>query len=85
MSLGPGMNIRSWFQRPLMTAVDGFVLSGLDFSGEAADSEAEDGTGGEPARAAPWAPEEAGPSAPEEASPWEPGPAWPSGPAEACP
>ena len=53
MSLGPGMNIRSWFHRPLMTAVDGFVLSGLAFSGETADSEAEDGTGGEPARAAP--------------------------------
>ena len=53
MSLGPGMNIRSWFQRPLMTAVDGLVLSGLAFSGEAVDSEAEDGIGGEAARAAP--------------------------------
>ena len=53
MSFGPGMNIRSWFQRPLMTAVDGFALSGLAFSGDAVDSEAEDGTGGEPARAAP--------------------------------
>ena len=50
VSFGPGMNIRSWFQRPLMTAVEGLALSGLAFSG---DSEAEDGTGGELARAAP--------------------------------
>ena len=53
VSLGPGMNIRSWFQRPLMTAVDGLALSGLAFSGEAVDSEADDGTGGDAARAAP--------------------------------
>ena len=53
VSFGPGMNIRSWFHRPLMTAVEGLALSGLDFSGDAADSDAEEGTGGEPPRAAP--------------------------------
>ena len=53
VSFGPGMNIRSWFHKPLMTAVEGLALSGLDFSGDAADSDAEEGTGGEPPRAAP--------------------------------
>ena len=45
LSTGPGLNIRSWFHTPLMTAVKGF-------SGDQADSDAEEGTGGEPSRAA---------------------------------
>ena len=45
LSTGPGLNIRSWFHTPLRTAVKGF-------SGDQADSDAEEGTGEEPSRAA---------------------------------
>ena len=38
---------------PLMMSVEGFALAGQDFSGDAADSDAEEGTGGGPPRAAP--------------------------------
>ena len=52
LSTGPGLNIRSWFHKPLMTVVKGLATNRVDFSGDKADSEAEEGTGGEPSRAA---------------------------------
>ena len=52
LSTGPGLNIRSWFHTPLMTAVKGLAVNGVDFSGDQADSDAEEGTGEEPSRAA---------------------------------
>ena len=56
LSTGPGLNIRSWFHTPLMTVVKGLVTNGVDFSGDRADSDAEEGTGEEPSRAAQEAP-----------------------------
>ena len=52
LSTGPGLNIRSWFHTPLMTVVKGLATNGVDFSGDRADSDAEEGTGEEPSRAA---------------------------------
>ena len=37
------LSIRSWFHRPLLTSVEGFTLSGPDFSGDVADSDAKEG------------------------------------------
>ena len=51
LSTGPGLNFRSWFHTPLMTVVKGLVTNGVDFSGDRADSDAEEGTGEEPSRA----------------------------------
>ena len=39
-----------------MTVVKGLVTNGVDFSGDRADSDAEEGTGEEPSRAAQEAP-----------------------------
>ena len=44
---------RSGFHMPLMMSVESFALAGQDFSGDAADSDAEEGTGGGPPGAAP--------------------------------